>query len=134
MGQRHNINPDQLTMFERAGDLANPKEFYPGDAYGYENDEDGQYESHISPAEVRDSVKREKLTESHEDGLYEDIAAHGVRQPVDLVHKDDLGYGHIMHHDTGVHTSRGLLWNGHHRVYSQEDIDPKAWVPVNWVP
>ena len=134
MGQRHNINPDQLTMFERAGDLANPKEFYPGDAYGYENDEDGQYESHISPAEVRDSVKREKLTESHEDGLYEDIAARGVKEPVDLVHKDDLGYGHIMHHDTGVHTSRGLLWNGHHRVYSQEDIDPKAWVPVNWVP
>ena len=134
MGQKHNINPNQLTLFERAGDLADPTKFYPGDAYGYENDEDGQYDVHTDPKEVRESVKSEKLTESHKEGLYNDIAAHGVKNPVDLVHKEDLGYGHIMHHDTGVHTSRGLLWNGHHRVYSQEDIDPKAWVPVNWIP
>ena len=132
MGQKHNINPNQLTMFERAGDLADPTKFYPGDAYGY--DENWDYDSDLSPAEVRDTVKKEKLTESHDHGLYNDIAAHGVKEPVDLVHKVDLGYGDMMHHDTGVHTSRGLLWNGHHRVYSQEDIDPKAWVPVKWTP
>ncbi len=134
MGQRHNINPNQLTMFERAGDLANPKEFYPGDAFGYGHDEESDFDIHTNPKEVRDSVKNNKLTESHEDGLYEDIAANGVKHPVDLVHKDDLGYGDTMHADTGVHTSRGMLWNGHHRVYSQADIDPKAFVPVNWVP
>ena len=134
MGQKHNINPNQLTLFERAGDLANPEEFYPHDAFGYGLDEESEYDSYTDPKEVRASVKKEKLTESHEDGLYDDIAAHGVKQPVEIVHKDDLGYGSTMHDETEVHTSRGMLWNGHHRVYSQEDIDPKAWVPVNWIP
>ena len=132
MGQKHNINPNQLTLFERAGDLADPEKFYPGDAYGYDDDTD--------PKEVRDSVKKNKLSKSHKQGLYNDIAANGVKEPVDIVHKEDLGYGDFMHddtgvhHDTGVYTSRGLLRDGHHRVYSQEDIDPKAWVPVKWTP
>lgn len=134
MGAKHVINPNQLTLFERAGDLADPTKFYPGDAYGYGHDEESDYDATTDPKEVRDSVKSEKLAESHKEGLYNDIAAHGVKEPVDLVHKEDLGYGHMMHHDTGVHTSRGLLWNGHHRVYSQADIDPKAWVPVKWTP
>lgn len=130
MGAKHVINPNQLTLFERAGDLADPTHFYPGDALRFSSP---NYEGDLTPAEGRSEVKEEKLNESRDNGLYYNIMRNGVHEPVHVTHKDDGDYGLMKYSGaTGVDTSRGFLSNGHHRVYSQADIDPKAWVPVKW--
>lgn len=131
MGAKHVINPNQLTLFERAGDLADPAHFYPGDALHY-----SARRGAITPAEGRSKVKEEKLNESKATGLYYNIMRNGVHEPVHVTHKDDGDYGLMVQTKasipTGVDTSRGFLSNGHHRVYAQADIDPKAFVPVKW--
>ena len=108
MGQKHNINRDQITLM-RAGDLADPSKFRPSDAG-----------SDLSPKSVED-LKKWKLSESEQSGLKSDIEANGVQEPVQL---GRFNRGHSDAYD--------LLLAGHHRVYSAEAVDPDMMVPVKW--
>lgn len=129
MGAKHVINPNQLTLFERAGDLADPDHFYPYDALS--DAEEPVYDGYTH-SEIRNEVKNSKLHESMTEGLYDSVMRNGVKEPVSVVHIDDTGYGSTLASNTGTKASRGVLADGHHRVYSQADIDPEALVPVKW--
>jgi hypothetical protein len=135
MGAKHVINPDQLTLFERAEDLADPGKFYPNDAYAT------QLEYGYWPEEAQEHTWNQKMDENHmeglhgEDTLYNDIAKRGVKEPVEVNTLRGKGYSRVqdsLYRENGYVPSRGMLYNGHHRVYAQADINPKAWVPVKW--
>jgi hypothetical protein len=121
MGAKHVINPDQLTMFERAGDLANP---------------DLTHHQDMRTHEYFEGFRDRKLDESRQDyaddgterSLYKSVQEEGIREPVALVHSDDM-YGSPLY--KGMPPK--VLIDGHHRVFSQADIDPKKFVPVEWV-
>lgn len=132
MGARHVINPKQLTLFERAGDLADPEQFYPNDAVV---DHVANYgDELVSPARDRETVREDKLDRAKSTGLYESIKEQGVQEPVQLIYKNDGGYSDDAKRLGGIRPKRGHLMNGHHRVYSQAEINPDAYVPVNWGP
>jgi hypothetical protein len=120
MGAEHVINPNQLTLFERAGDLADPAKTGHIDFEEYPDEGDSM---------TFDEFRSNKLWESKygDDSLYEDIKKHGVKQPVTLVHSDDL---------YGSKRPKGdpdkVLMEGHHRVFSQADINPDTYIPVEW--
>ena len=128
MGQRHNINPHQLTMFERAGDLADPNKTIHGDFDDYPEE---------GPIYSFDDFRSLKLREAKSRGymrpedagkdktLYDSIKREGVRNPVELISSEDL-YGHL------APTKKPVLMEGHHRVFAQADINPDALVPVKW--
>jgi hypothetical protein len=135
MGAKHVINPDQLTLFERAGDLADPGKFYPNDAYHT------QLEYGYSHDEAQEHTWQQKMDENHmkglhgDDTLYNDIAKRGIQEPVEVNTIRGPEYERVrdrLNLENGYVPSRGMLYNGHHRVYAQSDIDPKAWVPVKW--
>lgn len=127
MGAKHVINPDQLTLFERAGDLADPTKFYPGDA----GPAMANYYSGYSYGEIRDILREDKLDDAHHSGLYKSIEESGVKEPV-RVSRLPTNYKDHLEEEVGFRSSRGMLEDGHHRTYSQADIDPDAWVPVRW--
>lgn len=130
MGARHVINTNQLTLFERAGDLADPEQFYPNDAVV---EHAAYYGDELSnPARERAGIRRNKLDESISSGLYKSIREQGVQEPVQLIYKNDAGYSDDAQRLGGIRPKRGHLMNGHHRVYSQAEIDPEAYVPVSW--
>lgn len=133
MGQKHNINPNQLTMFERAGDLANPDKtsYYDFDEYPDPDEGDFQtfdeFKSHKlnqSKSSPEDYTHRPLMRRPGQRSHYESIQQEGVREPVELTSSAEL-YG-----DTG--TPNKVLMEGHHRVFAQADIDPDALVPVKW--
>ena len=153
MGAKHVINPNQLTMFERAGDLADHKKFYPMDSLPdeYENLGD-EYEDaelntpeskaasmHAYHAEAREMTAETKLNETMWNyDLYGDVAEHGIKKPI-LVGQSPKEAK--LKERTGGEPSRGVVNDGHHRVYAQahannlakEDGRPeREWVPVTW--
>jgi hypothetical protein len=122
MGQKHNINPNQLTMFERAGDLANPDLTVHGDM----NEFQPFHEFHAQ--KLSESTK-EPADDGTDRSLYKSVQEDGIRQPVSLVHSEDM-YGSPLH--KGMPSK--VLIDGHHRVFSKAFQDPKAFVPVEWIP
>lgn len=122
MGQKHNINPNQLTMFERAGDLANPDTTHHGDMEEFESFHD------FHARKLSESTK-EPADDGTERSLYKSVQEEGIHRPVSLVHSEDM-YGSPLH--KGMPSK--VLIDGHHRVFSQAFNDPKAFVPVEWIP
>jgi hypothetical protein len=122
MGAKHVINPNQLTMFERAGDLASPDVTHHGDISEFEHFDD------FSARKLSESFQ-EPADDGTERPLYTSIQEEGIHQPVLLEHSEDR-YGSPLH--SGMPTK--VLADGHHRVFSQASIDPSAWVPVKWIP
>lgn len=116
MGQMHNINPHQLTLFERAGDLADPEKFSPDDLPYYNSHEEM----------VSDKLAESKmftLSDAKEGKpLYESIKQKGVMEPVSVEVRTDYK----------TKEPKNWLSGGHHRVFAQNDIDPHAWIPVKW--
>lgn len=153
MGARHVINPDQLTLFERAEDLVDPDKFNHADLATYGNVEsDGFVLDALYPD--YSTMKREKVAESKrwdadpgtvaeedyenegEEGweplrreghpsLYESIQKHGVKDPIRLKPRGQA-YENVGRDDLPT------LMDGHHRAFTANDIDPKSWVPVRW--
>lgn len=66
---------------------------------------------------VNAGMVSKKLQQSKDEGLYDDIAASGVQEPVSVFHTPN---------------ARGMptLTQGNHRLVSQNDINPNAEVPM----
>jgi hypothetical protein len=122
MGQKHNINPNQLTMFERAGDLANPDLTVHGDMEEFQP-------FHEFHAQKLSESTKEPADDGTERSLYKSVQEEGIHRPVSLVHSEDM-YGSPLHR--GMPSK--VLIDGHHRVFSQAFADPKKFVPVEWIP
>lgn len=119
MGAEHLINRDQLTLFERAGDLIDPDKFTHVDVQGL---------NPVGPVdkEIHKMVFTRKLNETKEPSpwtpndkvpLYDKIKEQGVRTPVPLTYRKN---------------AKPRVDNGHHRIAAQNDIDPNAYIPVVW--
>jgi hypothetical protein len=122
MGAKHVINPDQLTMFERAGDLANSDITHHGDMGEFEHPDD------LQSRKLKEATQ-ENADDNTDRSIYQSVKEEGIHWPVTLVHSKDM-YGSPLHR--GMPTK--VLVDGHHRVFSQADIDPNKFVPVEWVP
>ncbi len=117
MGAKHVINPNQLTMFERAGDLADSAVTMHGDWDIYYEDFD-----EFKGRKLRESlqVSRGGSIGTHQpQSLHQSIKEQGVYEPV-----------HVEQAQRSDH--RLELQNGHHRAFAQADIDPEAFIPVKW--
>lgn len=122
-------------MFERAGDIADPSKYRYSDERDPDDSEDyfhlmhgrePTHEERSDPSFTYNVLRDEKLTESKQSdkhraglspehkGLYESIAAEGVREPVTVSTRLDYK----------------LLSEGHHRVFAANDINPEMMVPV----
>lgn len=114
-----NLNEFQFSMFERAGDLADPSKF--------SSTEEGISNPGFRAKKLAEAKNGSPVTAwVHQMPLdkrsfYDDIAAQGVHTPVNVALKDQ-GKG-----------LRKELWDGNHRVIAANDIDPSMEVPVRWV-
>lgn len=83
-----------------------------------------QLKMFMSPNEVMDefwiaeNAPERKLQQSMDDGLYDEISANGVQRPLRVVMSDN-------------HTPPEVT-NGHHRLFSQANIDPDRLMPITY--
>ena len=122
MGAEHVINPHQLTMFERASDLADPESMFYVDWGGIGGSDKESFEK-FKTRKIDESKDGSEQNSSwgkadREKSLYESIEKEGVKTPVVI--------------SAGSLPDR-VLADGHHRVFTQNEINPNAWIPVRWV-
>ena len=124
MGAKHVINPNQLTMFERAGDLADPEKFNHMDSEGLREDISSLASRKVAESKAG-QARGVRMPAKKVQSLYDSIKEKGVQKPVQ-VRKDTF-----KRPDGDVTESTALI-DGHHRVFAQADIDPEALIPVKW--
>lgn len=119
MGAKHVINPNQLTLFERAGDLIDPDKFHHVDVSGLYRfgPVDKDLTERVFIRKLNESKEPDPWTPNDKEPLYDKIKRDGVKTPIPLKYRK----GSIPRVD-----------NGHHRIAAQNDIDPNAWIPVKW--
>ena len=107
MSSGDHINHQQLALFMPAGELRQniPNDFIPDVDWG-PSSVDEMWANKLDTAKMKD------YNEESERSLYDRIASGGVERPV-RIHVDD-----------------GTIIDGHHRIASAADIDPKMEVPV----
>jgi hypothetical protein len=125
MSAAKHIHPGQLGMLYPAGHLADPEKV-------------DSYHALYDPGATHESVRAKKINEAKtgpehdswvmsrkamEEGrtLRDSIAQKGVREPVTLIHPERSRPG-----------GRPMLEEGHHRVFTAHDLDPRMEVPVRW--
>lgn len=88
-----------------------------------------QLKMFMSPLELRneglftrEGPASKKIDAAKYSGMYEDIKEHGVKKPIGLLLDSNKDNGR-------THTD---LVNGHHRFFSQEDIDEDRLMPVTF--
>ena len=96
MSAENNLSHRQLAMYMTAREI---HDLPMGDEPGYHS---------------KEQLIKEKLEESKQAGLHNQIKEQGVRTPV-AIHNDDDGQ---------------YLWDGHHRVVSANKINPNMLIPV----
>ena len=124
MGQRHNINFNQLTMFERAGDLADPEKFNHMDSEGLREDISSLASRKVEGSKAG-QARGVRMPAKRSQSLYDSIKEKGVQKPVQ-VRKVTFKW------PEGDVTESTALVDGHHRVFAQNDINPNAFIPVRW--
>ena len=126
MSAKHVVNPKQLAMFMRAGDIVgnvvplegDRQEVYlpneRGDWY-YRNETDQQlWDRKVEESKLL-SAKGGALRKGNQKSLYNSIAEEGVSVPV-----------RIAHHQT----RRSRVAQGHHRIAAANAADPDMLIPV----
>jgi hypothetical protein len=106
MAASDHLHPQQLAMFMTARELHGMNSIdvqrFPNDRMG------GAWKS-------KDAMWKVKRRENKREGLDKDVAAHGVQEPVLIVHSENDGT---------------RLANGHHRTTAAYDHNPDSYVPV----
>jgi hypothetical protein len=120
MSAADHLNTFQLTMFERAGDLADPEKVIHGD-----NPYDDPV-SELAGRKVRQAQNRSQVGRydrmDDEKSLYDDIAQKGVKKPV----------GVSPPRSQYAEQDKPMLTDGHHRVFVSNDVNPDREIPVKW--
>lgn len=118
------LNPRQfqLFMFAPASQLADPKQVVHNDVTAYSVNRGVREES------AQAQVSKRKLKEAKFSGLHDSIAREGVREPV------EMGPGNYSPPRGSFRGARDKpkLYNGHHRVFAANDINPRMEIPVSW--
>lgn len=115
----------QLPMFMPAGDLADPSRVVPAEAdLGY--DPASLREDKIEESRAPGSSVDTQEPQAGASSLRASVAAHGVREPVSLSLEPDPE----DIEGSGPHSM--WLFDGHHRVYTAADINPRMEVPVSF--
>lgn len=125
MSADEHIQPKQLTMFEQVKDLIDPSQTIMMDM----------------PASMGDNIDfflEQKLEES-KTGDYENTRKRVVSVPL-WHHLENQGLSAIrkpIQIDSNVSKHNGKeykrVWNGHHRLAVAADLDPEAYLAVEWV-
>jgi hypothetical protein len=147
MSASDHLQPRQLTLFERAGDLVDPTKFNHADRFPYITAKStldplfGDYESMAKtkvkeskawdahPEEVDESTLADPdgpvLRRKEHPSLRQDIKRRGVQTPINISFdpQEDV-------EDRSIPT----ISNGHHRIFAANDINPDMEVPVSWGP
>lgn len=124
MGAEHIINPKQLTMFERAGDLADPEKFKHMDSEGLREDISSLSSRKVDGAK-EGQARGVRMPAKRSQSLYDSIKEKGVQKPVQV-------RAATYKWPEGDVTDSVALVDGHHRVFAQNDINPNAFIPVKW--
>lgn len=119
-------------QFLRAGDLANPEKYWPGDAPDSQGPQGpiDVYEAASRRMRIPGTHSGVKVPHPDYPGMYaavpevpgepslrDSIKSEGVREPITLKPSN---------------SHEGLIADGHHRIYAAADIDPDMQVPVKW--
>lgn len=137
MGQAHNIHPDQLAMFMSPADIK--AKYHPNTAdtesalYNNTFDSDPDEEYSPSSSESHDILWEEKGEEGRDNGLYNSVAKHGVRDPVNLhaySPREARASNRWPNNNPPTGGWRGSIGNGHHRLQMAGEIDDQKLIPV----
>ena len=123
--------PSPIEQMVKAGDLlkyvdlndvkANTKEEFDAlrtEPYGNKSETRAAKENELLAKKLNTTKKPGGFEGARGEGpsLHESIKVNGIERPLDV----------------GAHEGRMTLWNGHHRLAAQMDIDPEAEVPVKF--
>jgi hypothetical protein len=115
----------QLTMFQKAGVLADPDETYHMDRWRGGESADTPYSElkdlKLDRAQEEGTSSGDWLPKPEDPSLMDSIRRHGVKEPVDMmVPGENEGKG------------KPVLLDGHHRTFAANEIDPRMEVPQTW--
>lgn len=129
MSAVENVQPLQLGMFYKAGDLVDPSKFHHYEmAYGNTlRDPSGVTDlASLMAAKVKEAKtgrpgqSRQRVGEHQGETLYESIRDKGVKEPVELLLP------------APPHFPLPMLGGGHHRVAVSAALDKGREIPVTW--
>lgn len=128
MSASDNLQPKQLKMFMSPNELK-AEGYVPNPLEARGEDMGGSIHEPLGTTSS-DRMMARKVRESQESGLYGKIEGEGVQAPVSIVTPTHDLVPHPSLRKIGFDTSPQMVGNGHHRLASQEAIDPDRLMPV----